>query len=216
MTRSSLHATASDEDGEGLKGIGEHVPLAPAIGRCGAFRAEDDASWSGEGQVEGDALKHISHVDGGISGRAVCNGHHNVSHVSHRPSNLPSTPSGEYGNKGRAWHGKLKTMRALRSRFVGRRGGVGEEIGSGDGDYDRESRRLRRKIVFLSSCLWSCGPRVMKRSAVKKSSAYKRNSEEALYFSNSFSHSASECCESQREQQKCSRKGGWGGREAVY
>ena len=53
MTRSSLHATASDEDGEGLKGIGEHVPLAPAIGRCGAFWAEDDASQLSEVQIEG-------------------------------------------------------------------------------------------------------------------------------------------------------------------
>ena len=86
--RVALHATASDEDGEGLECIGEHVPLAPTVSRCGAFRAEDDASGLGEGQVEGvegmapeeegsgvkgDALKKILHVDGGASGRAIRN-----------------------------------------------------------------------------------------------------------------------------------------------
>ena len=86
--RVALHAAASDEDGEGLEGIREHVPLAPAVGRCGPFRAEDDASGLGEGQVEGvegmapeeegsgvegDALKQILYVDGGASGRAVRN-----------------------------------------------------------------------------------------------------------------------------------------------
>ena len=86
--RVALHATASNEDGERLKGIGEHVPLAPAVSRCGPFRAEDDASGLCEGQVEGvegmapeeegggvegKALKEILYVDGGTSGGAVRN-----------------------------------------------------------------------------------------------------------------------------------------------
>jgi len=79
---------ASNEDGERLKGIGEHVPLAPAVSRSGPFRAEDDASGSHERQVEGvermapeeegsrvegDVLKQILHVNGGISGRTIRN-----------------------------------------------------------------------------------------------------------------------------------------------
>jgi hypothetical protein len=84
--RVALHAAASDEDRERLKGICKHVPLAPAVGRRGPFRAEDDTSGLGEGQVEGvegmppekecsgvkgNALKEILYVDGGTSGRTV-------------------------------------------------------------------------------------------------------------------------------------------------
>jgi hypothetical protein len=86
--RVALHASASNEDSERLEGIGKHVPLAPAVGRCGPFRAEDDASRLGEGQVEGvegmtpekegsgvkgDALKQILYVDGGASSGAIRN-----------------------------------------------------------------------------------------------------------------------------------------------
>lgn len=86
--RVALHATASNEDREALEGIGEHVPLAPAVSRCGPFRAEDDASGLREGHVEGvermapeeegsgvkgNALKQILYVDGGASGGAVRN-----------------------------------------------------------------------------------------------------------------------------------------------
>src|SRR6267154_1337936 len=86
--RVALHATTSNEDREGLEGIGEHVPLAPAVSGRGPFRAEDDASGLGEGQVEGvermapeeegsgvkgNALKQILNVDGGTSGSAIRN-----------------------------------------------------------------------------------------------------------------------------------------------
>jgi hypothetical protein len=86
--RVALHTTASNEDREGLKGIGEHVPLAPAISRRGPFRAEDDTSGLRKGQVEGvermapeeecsrvkgNALKQILYVDGGTSDRAIRN-----------------------------------------------------------------------------------------------------------------------------------------------
>jgi hypothetical protein len=86
--RVALHASASNEDSERLEGIGKHVPLAPTVSRCGPFRAEDDASRLGEGQVEGvegmtpekegsgvkgDALKQILYVDGGASSGAIRN-----------------------------------------------------------------------------------------------------------------------------------------------
>lgn len=49
--RVALHATTSYEDREGLEGIGKHVPLAPAVSRCGPFRAEDDTSGLRKGQI---------------------------------------------------------------------------------------------------------------------------------------------------------------------
>ena len=84
--RVALHATAGNEDGERLECIGEHVPLAPAVSRCRAFRAEDDASGLSKGHVEsiermapeeegsgvkGHALKQILYVDGGTSDGAI-------------------------------------------------------------------------------------------------------------------------------------------------
>ncbi len=84
----ALYATTSDKDGERFERVGEHIPLAPTVGRCGPFRAEDNASRLREGQikrvervapeeegsrVEGDALEQILYVDGGTSGRAIRN-----------------------------------------------------------------------------------------------------------------------------------------------
>ncbi len=78
----------SDKDHECLEGIGEDVPITPAVSRCGPFWAEDDVSRLGEGQVkgtegmapeeegsgvEGNVLKEILYVDGGTSGRVIRN-----------------------------------------------------------------------------------------------------------------------------------------------
>jgi hypothetical protein len=48
----ALHAAACDEDGDGLKRIGEYVPLAATVGRCRTLRAKDDSPGLGEGLVE--------------------------------------------------------------------------------------------------------------------------------------------------------------------
>ena len=48
----ALHAAACDEDREGLKRIGEYVPLAATVGRCRTLRAKDDSPGLGEGLVE--------------------------------------------------------------------------------------------------------------------------------------------------------------------
>lgn len=47
-----MHASASDKDRDGLKRIGEYVPLAATIRRCGTLRAKDNTSGLREWLVE--------------------------------------------------------------------------------------------------------------------------------------------------------------------
>lgn len=79
----TLHASASDEDRDGLERIGEYVPLAAAIRRCGTLRAKDDTSWLRErlververvtpekqgGGVERETLQQVLDVYGSVGG----------------------------------------------------------------------------------------------------------------------------------------------------